>query len=231
MQIAAGARRLDPWCVDLPELEVVGEFTVPPRGTVQREFQALHIDFGLPRLGVQPVAVARFTALHRAADQLGSDTATRVVPLSRLLGQRTWPARAALTERLRCSSAGDDPVEGVLARVVEAVDQSIDLPAKDTDGFLCGMEFASIEDERRYFARHGMRLEAAEEEVVLDRGELLVFDNLVIAHGRRGARHEMELHQLCIGFRSLDHADQAKLLERVLGSFDRADQTGGVAAL
>jgi NADH dehydrogenase FAD-containing subunit len=93
------------------------------------------------------------------------------------------------------------------------------------------MEFASIEDERRYFARHGMRLEAAEEEVVLDRGELLVFDNLVIAHGRRGARHEMELHQLCIGFRSLDHADQAKLLERVLGSFDRADQTGGVAAL
>lgn len=230
MVIAAGARRLDPWCVDLPELEVVGEFTVPPPGTVQRDFQALHIDFGLPRLGAQPVAAARFTALHHAPDQPGSDTATRVVPLARLLGQRAWPARVALMERFRCSSAGDDPVDGVLARIVEAVDQSIDLPAKNADGFLCGMEFASIEDERRYFARHGMRLEAAEEEIILDRGELVVFDNLSIAHGRRGARRERELRQLCIGFRSLDQADQAKLLKCVFGSFDRADQTGEVAA-
>ena len=153
--IAAGARRLDPWCVDLTDLEVVGEFTVPPPGAVQRDFQALHIDFGLPRLGVQPVAAARFTALHRSPDQPGSDAATRVVPLARLLGQRAWPARVVLMERFSCSSAGDDPVEGVLARIVESFDLSVDLPAKNAPGFLCGMEFASIEEERRYFARHG----------------------------------------------------------------------------
>jgi hypothetical protein len=135
MQVALGAAREDPWCSGLPELEVVGEFTVPPPGTVQRDFQALHIDFGLPRVSPESVPVARFTALHRAADRGDSNAATRVVPLARLLRQRAWPDRTVLFDRLRCTRLDDAPVEGVRARVVEAVDQSADLPAKDTLGF------------------------------------------------------------------------------------------------
>ena len=220
LRIAACAGDRDPLCAGLPALEVVGEFTVPPQGMAQRDFQALHIDYGVPKLGGPPVAVSRFTALYLDPGRAGSGTATRIVPLRRLLGQRPWPARAVISERL-CRDADDDSlVEGILARIVESADQSRDLPARDTDGFLCGMEFADLVEERRYFARHSLHLPSAEEELILSSGELLLFDNLLTAHGRRGRRHPGELHQLCIGFPSLDLPGQATLLDRILAAFD-----------
>jgi hypothetical protein len=221
--IAAWARDRDPLCAGLPALEVVGEFTVPPRGMVQRDFQALHIDYGVPKLGGPPVAVSRFTALYLDPGRAGSGSATRIVPLRSLLGQRSWPARAVISERL-CRDAGDGSlVEGILARIIESADQTRDLPAQDTDGFLCGLEFATLAAERHYFAGHGLHLLAAEEEVVLSSGELLLFDNLLTAHGRRGRRHPGELHQLCIGFPSLDLPGQATLLDRILTVFGTAE--------
>jgi hypothetical protein len=216
-RITAEVHHRDPLSAGLPDLEVVGEFVVPPPGTVQRDFQALHLDFGLPRATPQPVSVARFTALHCAAEGIGSGAATRVVPLAELFSRRSWPAQEDLCERLRMTT-DDDPAEGVLARIVAAVDRSDDLPAKDADGFLCGMEFDSVEAEHRYFSRHDLPLSDAERQVVLSPGDLLIFDNLAIAHGRRGRRQPSELHQLCIGFRSLDQSDQATLLDRVLAS-------------
>jgi hypothetical protein len=79
--------------------------------------------------------------------------------------------------------------------------------------------------------RHGLDLTAAEDEIVLSRGELLLFDNLAIAHGRRGRRHPGDLHQLCIGFGSLDLTGQTKLLDRFLAGFDgRQGCTGAVTA-
>jgi hypothetical protein len=109
-------------------------------------------------------------------------------------------------------------VEGILARIIEATDHSADLPVQDGN-FLCGMEFASLDEERRFFANHGIQLPDMELEVVLRRGELLIFDNLAVAHGRRGARRTGELSQLCIGYRALDPARQMTLVTRVLSSF------------
>jgi hypothetical protein len=134
-----------------------------------------------------------------------------------------------LTERLRHELPGGSVVEGILARIIEAVDQSRDLPDPYADGFLCGMEFATLDEECGYFARHGLRLGAAEEEIVLSSGEMLIFDNLAVAHGRRGRRHTGELHQLCIGFGSLDIAGQATLLDRFLAVFD--NQPASAAAV
>ena len=218
-QVSAAARDLDPLCVGLPPLEVVGEFSVPPPGTVQRDFQALHIDFGVPRLAGPQVAVSRFTALYLDRQRAGSGAATRIVPLRPVLGQRRWPASDVLAERLCGDESDDAAVEGIFARIIEAADQSHDLPAKDADGFLCGMEFSTLEHERAYFARHGLQLAEAEEEFALSPGELLIFDNLTTAHGRRGRRDTGELHQLCIGFGSLDRTGQAMLLDRILASF------------
>jgi hypothetical protein len=221
LRVTAAARGLDLLCAGLPDLDVVGEFTAPPPGVVQREFQALHFDFGIPRLAA-PVAASRFTALFLDGQCVGSGAATRIVPLGRLLRQRHWPARAVLAERL-CRDARDGAaVEGILARIIEAADQSSDLPDKNEDGFLCGMEFSTLHDEYAYFARHGLQLAAVEKEFVLSPGELLLFDNLTAAHGRRGRRNTGELHQLCIGFASLDLAGQATLLDRILASFGAA---------
>src|SRR5947209_7120119 len=46
-------------------LEVVGEFNVPPEGTEQRDFQALHVDFGFRQTWPAHRAGAPST-LHRA---------------------------------------------------------------------------------------------------------------------------------------------------------------------
>ena len=71
--------------------------------------------------------VACYTALHVPADVTDVHAVTRLVPLAALLGQRSWPTRAELVERLRSygrtHGAWDDQegyVEGSLARIVEA---------------------------------------------------------------------------------------------------------------
>lgn len=227
LRITSAARGLDPLCAGLPALEVVGEFTVPPPGVVQRDFQALHFDFGVPLLAGPPVAVSRFTALYLDLRCAGSGAATRIVPLRPLLTQRLWPDSAVLAERLRRDAGDSAAVEGILARIIEAADGSSDLPDSQAEGFLCGMEFSALDDERSYFARHGLRLAASEQEIVLAPGELLIFDNLTAAHGRRGRRNTGELHQLCIGFADLDLTGQATLLDRILASFAASSTSGG----
>jgi hypothetical protein len=208
-----------------PALQVVGEFNLPPADADQRDFQALHIDFGMPRLSANTVAVSFYTALYLAADQPNSGAATRIVPLRRLFGLRKWPAHSVISERLRNTSADDSPVEGILARIIESVDQTLDLPSKEDEGFLCGMEFTSIDDERRFFARHGMSLAGVEQLFALGSGELLLFDNLATAHGRCGRRNAHELHQLCLGLPSADLAQQAATAARVIGAFGTDDAT------
>jgi hypothetical protein len=205
---------MDPWSANLPSLEVVGEFSVPPPGTVQRDFQALHLDFGLPSGSDDAIPIARFTALYREGGP-DAGAATRIVPLRRLAACRSWPAPDVAAGRL--ATAG---VEGILARVVEAIDQTDDLPIRDDD-FLCGMEFSMLEEEHRYFQSHGIPLEELEEEITLTGGELLVFDNLSVAHGRRGARPPGQLSQLCIGYRSLEPRQRSALVTRVLAALGR----------
>jgi hypothetical protein len=205
----------------LRSLDVVGEYSLPPPGFTQREFQPLHLDFGVPRLSASTVDVALYTALYVEAAAPGSGAATRLVSIGPLLQQRDWPGPAVIRQRLRASPLDDSPVEGILARLVESVDGSPDLVPKDADGFLCGMELATIDDEQAYFGRHGMSLAAVEERVTLGSGEMLLFDNLAIAHGRLGQRHPNELRQLCIGYRRAELAAQSGIADRVVSAFGR----------
>ena len=207
----------------MPALEIVGEFTVPPAGALRRDFQSLHIDFGLPINGRTPVDVARFTALYVDSRHPPPTAFTRVVSLGRLLGQRPWSGRRALVSRLRRYGTTADAeavyVEGILARLVEAADNGAALPSPADATVLCGMEFASLAEERAHFARHGLDLDAVEHRVRLGAGELLVLDNLTTAHGRAGRRRPEELHQLCAGYRALTAGTQPTLLHRVLEAF------------
>jgi hypothetical protein len=213
----------------LAPLSVIGDFVLPPLdGTETRDFQTLHFDFGLPLDPKVEGDVARYTALHISADVTDVHAVTRLVPLAALLGQRSWPAPAELVERLRSygrtHGAWDDQegyVEGSLARIIEAAtaERSPTLPSvKAEPGFLCGLEFDSVPSELAFFARHGLRIDDAEIDIDLQPRGLLVFDNLALAHGRRGTRQPGELRQRVYGHR-LQPADQRKVRNHVLMAF------------
>jgi hypothetical protein len=58
------AASLDDLCARIgSRLQRVGEFVVPAPGEPQRDFQGLHLDFGVPSGRAQPLPLARYTAL------------------------------------------------------------------------------------------------------------------------------------------------------------------------
>jgi hypothetical protein len=209
-------------------LTVIGDFVLPsPDGQATRDFQTLHFDFGLPLGPKLKQDLGLCTALYVPSGFGTVSAVTRLVPLAALLRQRAWPSRAELLERFlaygRTHGAWDDTrgyLEGSLARVVEAAAASPLLPSVKTQpGFLCGMEFDSLHSEVSFFRRHSLRVEAVQSEVALSPGELLVFDNVALAHGRRGIRRPGELCQRVFGERSAGIAQQRELRERLLSAF------------
>jgi hypothetical protein len=211
-------------------LEVIGDFVLPPfDGQSTRGFQMLHFDFGLPLDPKVEQDLARYTALHIPGGIDSVSAVTRLVPLAQLLSQRTWPPISELLGGLiaygRTHGAWNDAhgyVEGSLARVVEgAAASSPRLPSVKADpGFLCGTEFDSLRSEVAFFHQHGLRVKDVEVEVDLQPGELLVFDNFALAHGRRGTRRPGELRQRVYGHRRVTPAAQCALRDRVLTAFD-----------
>jgi len=213
----------------LGPLSIIGDFVLPPvEGTKARDFQTLHFDFGLPLDPKVDQDVARYTALYVSAGARDVSAVTRLVPLGALLEQRAWPARAELLESLvaygQTHGAWDDArgyVEGSLARIVEAAAGTPpNLPSVKLDhDFLCGLEFDGLRAELAFLAQHGLRVEDVAIDVALQPGELLVFDNLALAHGRRGTRAPGELRQRVFGHRGLAPAGQRELRDRVLSAF------------
>jgi hypothetical protein len=168
------AAREDTIGAGMPPLSVVGQFNLPPPGARGRDFQALHMDFGLPVVPDCPSDAARFTALYVDRDRARTTALTRIVPLRPLLDQRTWVEPELLIERLRRygkANAGGGVegragyVEGIFARLVEAADGSSTLPRSSDGGFLCGMEFESLAQERDHFVERGLNLDAVEQRV------------------------------------------------------------------
>lgn len=210
-------------------LSVIGDFILPPPdGEATRDFQTLHFDFGVPLRPLRNRDVARYTALAIMRSAVGATAVTRLVPLAALLAQRSWPDRATLLDNLMAygesHGAWDDAdgySEGSLARVIEAAAGKPRLPSvKSTPGFLCGMEFDTLAAEVTFFESLGLDVAAVQTEIPLGPGDLLVFDNLVLAHGRRGSRRPGELHQRVYGHRSMPPAAQRALRDRFLAVFD-----------
>ena len=200
-------------------LSVIGEFILPPfDGETTRDFQTLHFDFGLPLHPRCDQDVARYTALSIPRSAVAVTALTQLVPLEALLGQRRWPDQATLLGNLiaygESHGAWDDEAgysEGSVARVVEAAAGAPRLPSvKSTPGFLCGMEFDNLAAEVNFFNFLSLDVDAVQIEVPLRPGDLLVFDNLVLAHGRRGSRRPGELHQRVYGHRALPPGGSAR---------------------
>jgi hypothetical protein len=182
--------------------------------------------------------VARYTALSIRRPAAGATAVTRLVPLNALLGQRDWPDKATLLGNLVAYGVShgawndaDGYSEGSLARIVEAAAGAARLPSvKSTPGFLCGMEFDGVAAELSFFERLGLDVAAAQIEIPLGPGDLLVFDNLALAHGRRGSRRPGELHQRVYGHRSMPPGAQCTLRDRFLAVFDGPQPAVGRSA-
>lgn len=159
------------------------------------------------------------------------------MPLGPLLARRPWPQVDELVSRFAAyghsHGAWDDAAgyaEGSLARIVEAaLGEPAVLPSvKAHPTFLCGNEFASLGDELEFFAERGLRLDSVETDVRLDPGEMLIFDNLLLAHGRRGTRRPGELNQRIFGHSALNVERQLELRDAVLAAFaDRSARSVG----
>jgi hypothetical protein len=212
-----------------PSLEIIGDFVVPPiGGPPSRDFQTLHFDFGLPLIPAAAGDVARYTALYIRADAPCSKARTRLVFLDTLLAQRAWPDHEELLRRFAAygESHGawahsDGYTEGSLARIIEAASGDVPvLPSvKLSPDFLCGNEFSSLAAEVGFFAAHGLSVGDVQIELTLKPGAVMIFDNLVLAHGRRGARRPGELCQRVFGYRALAPSSQCEARDRVLAAF------------
>jgi hypothetical protein len=210
-------------------LEIIGDFVIPPvDGPPSRDFQTLHFDFGVPLVPAPATDVALYTALHIPAAMPRSAARTRLVRLDALFAQRTWPDREKLLRRF--AAYGDSHgawdhsagyTEGSLARIVEAAGADVPvLPSvKLSPDFLCGNEFSSLAAELDFFAAHGLAVDDAQIEVTLEPGAVIVFDNLVLAHGRRGTRRPGELRQRVFGCRAAAPSGQREIRDRVLAAF------------
>ena len=225
--ICREAAAFDPWRDAMPPMRVVGDFRIPVVSAQARDFQAFHFDFGLPLDPQGPRDLARYTVLQ-PHDKARPEAVTRLVNLKRLLAQRTWPDEATLIRRFgdygRTHGAWDAALgytEGILGRLIEAADgREPALPSVSAEpGFLCGTEFADPDEETCFLARHGLDLARAETAVKLEPGGLLIFDNLQIAHARRGSRKTEELHQLVLGYRALGRRGQLQVRARILAAF------------
>ena len=145
-----------------------------------------------------------------------------------LFAASRWPDRHELIRRFTAYGASHGAwdnaagyVEGSLARIVEAaLGQAPVLPSvKREPGFLCGAEFASLDDEQRFLNERDLHPDEVGIEVCLHPGELLVFDNLLVAHGRRGRRRAGELHQRVFGHLGARVEQQSELRDCVLAAF------------
>jgi hypothetical protein len=212
-----------------PSLEIIGDFVIPPiEGPPSRDFQTLHFDFGLPLTPVAAGDIARFTALHIPVDSPCSDARTRLVRLDTLLAQRTWPDRHELLRRFAAygESHGawahsDGYIEGSLARIIESAAGDVPtLPSvKANPAFLCGNEFPTLAAELDFFAAHELSVQDVQIELTLRPGAVMIFDNLVLAHGRRGVRRPGELRQRVLGYRAVPPSGQCEVRDRVLAAF------------
>ena len=148
--------------------------------------------------------------------------------LAPLLAQRRWVDHDQLLERFAAyghsHGAWDDTAgytEGSLARIIEAAagDPPLLASVKTTPGFRCGLEFTSLSEEIAFFAGRGVSLGGLEREIRLDPGELLIFDNQLVGHGRRGSRQPGELHQRVIGYRQAPPSRQRSIRDLFLTAF------------
>ncbi len=202
------------------KLEVLEYARIPPEGGEDSSFLGLHFDWGHPLFPRRPETLYLFLGLYFAPDQEPGTAITRVVPLAKLLAQRSWGSFDFVEQRLaayaRSHGSSWDWEEdsghrvSCFARILDALNPEPRLtnfrtiPREKWYAVShAGHEFENAEDEEAFYASSGLLLKEVEERFVLQPGDLLVLNNLSTIHARLGARRPGELHQYLFGLRDV----------------------------
>lgn len=185
---------------------------------VQTGFQALHYDMGQPFLAEQDQTLYTISALYRPKETPANPKAkTRLVSLETLLSQKSFGDIDTLkeqfleyiqnhgdgwlrpephnTHRLACFARVVDAISG-MNKLTKQIDTMIG-QVFEYDENLDGL--AGYRQEKNFFKQAGLDLEAAEEQIEILPGQMLIFDNLRVVHGRIGERKARELENFIYG--------------------------------
>lgn len=199
---------------------------------VRAGFQCLHFDYGLAVLPRVNQPLYGVTALFMPPEAASSGTITRILPLSELVGSTLAIESPALVDRLKgyVAQYGDgwrDPAfvnTGRISIFLRFLDVMSPQPKFsehiDVDsatfirkcGLHCDSDSGQWQRETKLLQEFGIDIARTEHHIVLNLGELLIFDNLRNVHGRLGRRASREIWQMLFGLPDID----AELLGRVM---------------
>ena len=184
---------------------------------VEGSYQVLHLDMGQPIISNIPQDMYLITALYREKAKSQTTAKTRIMNLLGFFKHSRWGNKKQIEKRLinYAQKYGDGwsyPEKfntqrlACFARVVDAVADTTDL-SQDIDKTM-GQWFRdkerldvdeSMKNEYEFYARKGINLGDYETFIQLKPGQVLLFDNTRVAHGRAGKRNAKEVWQIMYG--------------------------------
>ncbi len=221
--------------LDSSRLVVLGRSRIPPEVSGDAsQFLALHFERGQPLFPTKPETLYLFLALFMSPDQPASRASTRIASVEGLFAECRSAEVRDVEAKLRGYGAshgsswdwdGDSGGRvSCFARVVDALAPEPVLTnfrqiPKDQwyERSKAANEFESLEEEREFYLKRGLDLDAVEHAVVLKPGELLLINNVRAVHGRGGEREPEELHQFLIGIPDVP-PEEAGIVRRWLTS-------------
>lgn len=188
-------------------------------------FQALHWDMGQPFENDQPQTMYTIGALYRPLGERNPNAKTRLVNIEHLCNQTNFGGQTVVSDKLHhyVQRYGDGWVEpsphntkrlACFARVLDAMQEPHQLC--DEKESMIGQCFSydnkhdgafGFQQEADFFARYGVNLNAIEEQIEIRPGQMLIYDNLRIVHGRIGERKPKELFNFLFGIKKSTDQD------------------------
>lgn len=178
-------------------------------------FVALHFEMGAPLIAIDDqTTVCSLMGLYFPHDSEPNEVRTRTLHLGGLLSSHRWPDEREVEDALKfyAENYGDgwgDYSTGRLSCVARLLDGAVSdnelsfmKSFKETDCFnrsADGEWVDGYQEEIDYFLSHGFLIETWEKRYTLRPGDLLIIDNLRVAHGQIGQREPEEIYQFIYG--------------------------------
>ena len=199
------------------------------KDAVETDHLSLHFEMGLPILPVDEKSrVHALICLHIPSSDQASNVATRLLPIDGLLaGKSEKDVDKKLAEYVQKHGAGWEKFNSgrllVAAQLLDALQEDGEL------GYMREHRIAEwfnrdaknnsqdgLAGETAFFEKHNVVLSNHERRITLKPGDLLIADNLRVAHGRAGRRPAEELVQYLFGVKDASKEEIAKIRSQVV---------------